>query len=181
MSKRNLAAVAAVVLLAGGAALVAFAQDSATAAPTTALTDPGFQGYMSVTGSKQGVITGSGKGGRIDISDVTHDIVSPRDAASGLPTGKRQHKPFTIVKLIDKSSPALLNALFSNENLPSVKVSFTDGTSNVLALVELTNAFVVERSQQGRTEEVSFVYQKITWTWVEGGITAQDDWEAPVS
>jgi hypothetical protein len=27
---------------------------------------------------------------------TTHEIVSPRDAASGLPTGKRQHKPFVI-------------------------------------------------------------------------------------
>jgi hypothetical protein len=29
-------------------------------------------------------------------------IVSPRDAASGLPTGKRQHKPFTITMPVDK-------------------------------------------------------------------------------
>jgi hypothetical protein len=27
---------------------------------------------------------------------TTHEIVSPRDSASGLPTGKRQHKPFVI-------------------------------------------------------------------------------------
>ena len=26
----------------------------------------------------------------------THAIVSPRDAASGLPTGKRTHKPFVL-------------------------------------------------------------------------------------
>jgi hypothetical protein len=28
------------------------------------------------------------------VSAGTHAIVSPRDAASGLPTGKRMHKPF---------------------------------------------------------------------------------------
>ena len=27
-------------------------------------------------------------------TNVQHMIVSPRDAASGLPTGKRMHKPF---------------------------------------------------------------------------------------
>ena len=27
-------------------------------------------------------------------TSVPHTIVSPRDAASGLPTGKRMHKPF---------------------------------------------------------------------------------------
>jgi len=26
---------------------------------------------------------------------------------------------------------------------------------------------------------VSFVYQKIIWTWTDGGITAEDDWESP--
>jgi hypothetical protein len=34
-------------------------------------------------------------------------IVSPRDAASGLPTGKRMHKPYVITKEYDKSSPIL--------------------------------------------------------------------------
>jgi hypothetical protein len=34
-------------------------------------------------------------GGGINGSE-SHDIVSPRDAASGLPTGKRSHKPFVI-------------------------------------------------------------------------------------
>lgn len=32
-------------------------------------------------------------------------IISPRDAASGLPTGKRQHKPLTITKELDNMSP----------------------------------------------------------------------------
>ena len=30
------------------------------------------------------------------VSGGTHAIVSPRDAASGLPTGKRMHKPFVV-------------------------------------------------------------------------------------
>jgi type VI secretion system secreted protein Hcp len=28
---------------------------------------------------------------------------------------------------------------------------------------------------------VAFTYQKIEWTWVDGGITAMDDWESPVN
>jgi len=30
------------------------------------------------------------------VTPATHEIVSPRDPASGLPTGKRMHKPFTF-------------------------------------------------------------------------------------
>ena len=28
-----------------------------------------------------------------------------KDAATGLPTGKRQHRPFTVIKPLDKASP----------------------------------------------------------------------------
>lgn len=34
-------------------------------------------------------------------------VVSPRDAASGLATGKRQHKPVTITKPLEPSTPLL--------------------------------------------------------------------------
>jgi hypothetical protein len=50
-------------------------------------------------------------------------IVSPRDAASGLPTGKRQHKPFVITKELDKSSPTLAN---KSSGSGAGKVSMSD-------------------------------------------------------
>lgn len=40
-------------------------------------------------------------------SALSHSVKSPRDAASGLATGKRMHKPMTITKQLDKSSPKL--------------------------------------------------------------------------
>jgi len=67
--------------------------------------------YMKITGETQGDIVGSvtqsGREDSIMVIGTTHEVVSPRDAASGLPTGKRQHKPFTITKEVDKSSPLL--------------------------------------------------------------------------
>jgi type VI secretion system secreted protein Hcp len=27
-------------------------------------------------------------------------------------------------------------------------------------------------------EEIAFTYQKIEWTWTDGGITSSDEWEA---
>ena len=38
---------------------------------------------------------------------------APRDAASGLATGRRMHKPFTITKEVDKASPLLMKACAS--------------------------------------------------------------------
>lgn len=48
------------------------------------------------------------KGGAVSSSvSLSHSIKSPRDSASGLATGKRMHKPMTITKSLDKSSPQL--------------------------------------------------------------------------
>ena len=58
----------------------------------------------------EGGITTPGSEGQISVVSLGHAIVTPRDAASGLPTGRRQHSPMTIVKHYDKASPLLFKA-----------------------------------------------------------------------
>lgn len=145
--------------------------------------------HMTLRGQKQGNILGScrykGRDGTIVVEEFVHDIVSPRDAASGLPTGQRQHKPITITKRIDRSTPLLYNAMVNNENLTNVAFLFyrtgREGLTEQYYTVELVNASISEIRPAGRdVENISFCYQKIIWTWNDGGITAMDDWEAPV-
>jgi len=38
-----------------------------------------------------------------------------------------------------------------------------------------------ENMQHKESEHISFTYHKIEWTWNDGGITAEDDWESPVA
>jgi hypothetical protein len=45
--------------------------------------------------------------------DVEGFIMSPRDAASGLPTGKRTHKPFFIGATTDVGLPTLIGSTYS--------------------------------------------------------------------
>ncbi len=131
---------------------------------------------VMATGAKQGPFSNT----PIDVTAVSHEIVSPRDPASGLPTGKRQHKPISITTEWGASTPLFLNALVNNETLTSVLIGLLRNGSQV-ATIKLTNASVSNYVQHGGYVTISFTYQKITWTWVDGGITAQDDWEAPVS
>jgi type VI protein secretion system component Hcp len=56
-------------------------------------------------------------GGSVECVIEQSSSVAPRDAASGLPTGKRQHKPISITKELDKSTPLLMQALCTNENV----------------------------------------------------------------
>lgn len=149
-----------------------------------------FEGYLDVKFSKQGKIKASptakkGQAGKVRIIAVTHEIVSPRDAASGLPTGKRQHKPLRLTMELGPSATQFNAALVDSENLPTLDLAIMDGATH-LYTISLQNASVshvaFKADGTGKpTMEVSFTYQRITWTWIDGGITAEDDWEAPVA
>jgi type VI secretion system secreted protein Hcp len=157
--------------------------------------------YLTLAGQKQGQINGSvtqkGRENSILVHSFNNQITSPRDPATGLPTGKKQHQPISILKEIDKSSPLLWNALVNNENLTTWILRFwataANGVEQQIYTITLTNASIASITESmldneipanatlPLREEVSFTYQKITWTWTEGGITAQDDWQAPVA
>lgn len=155
--------------------------------------------YLTLTGETQGQIKGSvtqaGREDSIMVVGFSHEIDSPRDAASGLPTGKRQHRPLLITKEIDKATPLLMSALAQNENITELKIKFwrpsASGKEEQYFTVELTNASISnisqemlnnkypENMQHREREHVAFCYQKIIWTFEDGGITAEDDWELP--
>lgn len=153
--------------------------------------DAALNAYLKLKGQKQGDIKGSvtqkGREGRISVIAVSHTILSPRDPASGLPTGKRMHKPLVITKQLDRSTPLLNSALVNNENLPEALFSVFEpnlqGGEALVYTIKMTNANIasiqVRTDADGKlVEDITFVYQKIEWSWVAGGITASDDWES---
>jgi len=160
--------------------------------------------YMTLKGLKQGKIEGSceqdNRKGSIIVIATNHEIMSPRDIESGLATGKRQHKPLVITKELDKSTPLLYVALTSNENLTDVELKYYRPQIRAMGgiglevnhfNIKLTNATITsirmlmpnnkhqELKQFETYEEVAFTYEKIEWTWVEGGITGWDSWIHP--
>src|SRR6476469_2672271 len=97
-------------------------------------------GTIEITGQRQGPFSKS----PLTITAVSHEIVSPRDPASGLPTGKRQHKPFVITKELDKATPLLYNVLVNNENITEWSLEFwkpsPQGAENQHYTIDLVNA-----------------------------------------
>jgi type VI secretion system secreted protein Hcp len=157
--------------------------------------------YLRIKGQKTGDVKGSvtqkGREGRIMVIAASHSIISPRDLQSGLPTGKRMHKPFVITKESEKSSPVLYSMLVNNENIPEWELQFwspvlssSSGTGQEVQshTVKLVNANIAsidfcmpnnknpELMRYVEYEEIAFTYQKIIWIWNDGGITATDDW-----
>lgn len=156
-----------------------------------------LSGYLTLTGTRHGAIAGSvtqkGREGSIEVVSFFHEIVAPRDPASGRPTGKRMHKPFSITKQLDRSSPLLYQMLTNNENLTDVTLRLfrpnATGVERHAYTVRLMNATIAaihlrmlntrnpRHTKMPELEEVSFAYQRIEWTWMDGNITADDDWE----
>lgn len=153
---------------------------------------------MRIKAGKQGEIKGGvtqkGREGSMAIVAFEHRVLTPMDATSGLATGKRQHKPLRITKTIDRASPLLRNALINNETLKEVTIQFFQpsgtGAETNYYTITLGNAHIAEiehrmldnRVTENRNllavEDISFVYDTITWTFTDGGITATDSFRA---
>jgi type VI secretion system secreted protein Hcp len=170
-------------------------------APTAAAQSHPF--YVTVKGQTQGIFKADVvrvplvklAEAQIEGIKFSMQITSPRDAASGLPTGKRQYSPITFTKLWGPSSPQFLLALSRNEVLTSVTFQFLKamptGQEVVFQVITLTNATVSsvrryiglaganEAPDTRELEDISFTFQKIEVTdKAAGGATFADDWTA---
>ena len=157
-----------------------------------------IQFYATVTGAKQGAFKTEGpqsalSKGKIPGIAFGYSVISPRDATSGLPTGKRQHQPVTFTKEWGASSPQFYQAAFTNENLTSVLFEFiatgVDGKVLIDHTIKLTNASIASVSQSlhdpqtggpviesRELQTITFTFQKIEITSTTGSTTAMDDW-----
>jgi type VI secretion system secreted protein Hcp len=165
-----------------------------------------FQAYMSVKGKKQGQFKGEAtQSNRKDmwmpVLSFQMGVLSPRDAATGQPSGKRQYKPVTIIKEWGAASPQGLAACATNEDLSDVVIEFSKanptGAEYVYQTVHLTDAIIVEverftRAQDGtlllapgradtlELESWSFTFRKIELDDKDGMTSFLDDWTVAV-
>jgi type VI secretion system secreted protein Hcp len=148
--------------------------------------------YMKIEGAKQGQFKGEGtrQGSTqwIPVNAVNHSVQSPRDAASGLSSGKRQHQFLKVTKEWGAASPQLQKALEGNEQLKQVVIEFVrpgpQGKEEVYETMTLTDAVVAgiqivhgtADKNTKQSEVISFSYEKIQMTHGQAQKTAQDDW-----
>src|SRR5258706_3737466 len=104
--------------------------------------------FVTIKGQRQGILKGDsfekGHAGEIIATTYDHDIKSPRDPASGLATGKRQHSPITFRMNQGRHTVQLMQALVTGEILTSVVFEFlapdATGVNKPFRKVTLTNA-----------------------------------------
>jgi type VI secretion system secreted protein Hcp len=95
------------------------------------------------------------------------EYTGPRDAGSGMASGRRQHRPMTIVKEWDKASPKLLEACAKGTHLGDVEV-WSREAGRVTLLYTLQNVVISSYAISGPTESsprpvesVSFAFEQI--------------------
>ena len=135
----------------------------------------------------------------MEIQAWSFSVISPRDAASGMPSGKRQHSPLLVItKQTDINSPLLFQRCAAgNQLFAKLKINFlaTHGKGNnppqVYHTIDLTNASVVNyrrflgqpaksatHARSYELEEFGLVFQKITYANVTKSKSTSDDWLA---
>ena len=158
-------------------------------------------GYLQLEGKEQGPIEGdcTQKGHEKWILVYAYDweMEIPRDRHTGLPTGQRIHHPLKITKKIDDASPLLAQMCATGEQSAKWQLDYhrinDKGQEELYYTVELENAIVVnlrqykpmtfleENKPYHDMEEVSFTYEKITWTHQVANKEAVDDWKEPAT
>lgn len=152
---------------------------------------------MVIVGQRQGQFKGR-KGGVITVLALSHELVTPYDAASGRPTGGRVHKPLNITKEVDSASPQLLVAASTSETLTTVQITARKagggGKEIPYLQITLSNALIVSSTEyvsdteaahniayggMRLIEDISFTYQKIEVKHLIGKTTYADEWQTP--
>lgn len=183
-----------VLAVAIAAALLALVASQTFAERPAARAGAATAGVVHITMTAKGIKTGDFKGDStgsklITVVGYQSEVISPRDPASGLPTGQRVHKPIVITKEVGASSPQFFNAVATNETLSKVVITFSrsqgeDGKQVTFYIVTLTNASVSDFKQytsgSSFLEDVSFTFQKIQVEDPISKTSASDDFETRV-
>ena len=127
-----------------------------------------------------------------EVHGYNHEVTAPVDVQTGQATGRRQHRPFKILKRISINSPQFENVLVKNQVIPSAEFKLlranpNTGRNEAYYIYRFTNVRIVSVRDWApnnqdlsvaaypHLQEISFVYQAISWE-VPGGPVAEDSW-----
>ena len=152
--------------------------------------------YLTANGTKidgDSTIESLDRADSIECLSFEDSVRTAREASSGLASGERTYEPIRIMKRIDKSSPLLAKALCNNEVIEATYKFFRpspagDGSTEQYFTVVISEGRigsitrvspdVIDPASANAppTEEVTFVFGRIIWTYTPDGIEHEDHW-----
>ena len=128
---------------------------------------------------------------KIEIKDYNFEVMTTRDAASGMATGRRQYQPLVVNKIFGPSSLQFFKANYGYENLKTVTIEFytidNAGIPSLVNTIKLTGARVAAYKQftitdpsggtgpKGLLDEIKLVFQSIEMKDASA-LIATDNW-----
>ena len=160
---------------------------TAVAAAFTLLLLPAVPGAGDAQAQMTMNLASAGRGGGVSaiIESYRHGVSVPQGGAAARTRGQRTYEPLTVRKRVDAATPLLYRALARSENIPAVTIRLptTRAAGGPTMTITMTDARIMtitsgSSGDELPIEEVSFNYAKIKWTYSEGGIEFEDDWQA---
>jgi len=129
----------------------------------------------------------------IEVLSWSHDRSVPTDAATGEPAGEAGSSSVVFVKELDKASPKLAESLSTGETMdvefdimvstnPPEMVRLKGVLRNSSIAAVHTTDFLYHTGDEMKgsimlmAEQITLNYEKITWTYDEGGVKHTDSW-----
>jgi type VI secretion system secreted protein Hcp len=134
-----------------------------------------------------------GSGDAAGLLAFAHAMTVPTDPSSGSPLGPRRHQPVSVMKRVNPGTPAFASAVATGRVLTSVRFDFyridRSGLEELYFRVWLENARLAvsriekmfptpdnERIANTPVEFLDFLYERIRWEYLDGGVEFEDDW-----
>lgn len=141
-----------------------------------------FRAKMTLKGEKNGDI------GEFEILSFNYSVKSPRDVASGMATGKRQHSAMEIKMLMTGPALRALQAVYVNEKLKDCEIVFdkSDLQSGFQNLKIASGAVTYfEQTFDSISNEpfvvtIHIIAYEVEFSSSDGGHSANDSWLTPV-
>ena len=147
--------------------------------------------YLYITGEKTGQVKGSVTQAGRENSIMIIAFEQMTKAEMGSVTGKWNVGQIVITKEVDKSSPVLRQMMNTNERIKEATIRFWQPSASGKEIqhytVKLTQARIVSMKtvmannklpsnmQLKEYEEITIVYGRAEWTWMDGGITTVEE------
>jgi len=131
--------------------------------------------------------------GSVEILAFDHEVRIPTDDDTGALAGTRKHGAIKLVKAFDASSPYLYKAVCQGQTFNEIEIKWyridDTGTETEYFNHKLESCKIVSvkpimhnvkdpsKERYVHLEEIWLRYKKITWTYLDGNLTASDSWE----
>jgi type VI secretion system secreted protein Hcp len=141
----------------------------------------------------ESTVTSMGRENTIECLFFEDSVRTAREKGSGMASGRRTYEPIRIMKRIDKSSPLLAKSLCTNEKIDAEFKFYRpnqlgDGTTEQFFTIKIKDGRIASirrtspdtidpaSSRVPPTEEITFVFHTISWTYTNGGVEWEDSW-----